>query len=166
MIPKKKRTLQQYAMVRVAKSGIRLFDKEVPTKYLTLPEDLTNVSDKELGQYLYAFTQQKGYVRTLVSIARVSMMDVQREYDEVFTRIYNKISSNVVSDKKQLALGDPKVLIYREKLDKAQSVLILAEANQEALSDLIFTLSREITRRERSQEEETREHNVSQKRRR
>ena len=46
--------------------------------YLSLPQNVTEVSARDLGEYLNAFTQQKMYMRTLVGYAELMCEDAKR----------------------------------------------------------------------------------------
>ena len=47
--------------------------------YLSLPQNITEVSARDLGEYLNAFTQQKMYMRTLVGYAESLCEEARRD---------------------------------------------------------------------------------------
>ena len=59
--------------------------------YLTLPQNITDVTAKELGEYLNAFTQQKVYLRTLLGYAELFCEEARRKYQDTSELRYREL---------------------------------------------------------------------------
>lgn len=162
----RQKSLKEYALEELVKAGVKLPDEpkaEIGRKgeesdYLTLPQDITRISDQEIGKYLNALTQQKAYVITLLSLAEVDVSDVELQRDSDYSHYYVNAPYLNVNDRKEYA--NQKTRKISETLNKAKAVLTLAERNVQALDALIFLVSREQTRRSSSLQQENRVHNL------
>lgn len=155
---KEKERLKDYALSELTTAGT-IFPNEpkAEEEYMTLPADLTSVSNRDLGKYLNAFTQQKVYVNTLLAVAEVNLIEFEEEYNKNYSEYYHLAPYDNVNDKKEYA--KKKTLEERELYAKAKSVLTLAVRNIESLNDIIFLISREQTRRTAITEQEYRNGN-------
>ena len=70
--------------------------------YLSLPQNITEVSARDLGEYLNAFTQQKMYMRTLVGYAVLFEEEARREYMAVSETRYSEM---LISKLSETAIG-------------------------------------------------------------
>lgn len=147
--------------------GVVFFDDKnvlnINTKYLELPSEITEVHSRELGEYLNAFTQQKVYLRTLLGRTELMVEKARRDYYEVSSEFYKKYSEGKMSEtaKERLINTQPQVMpVYYEYLDyrKKQSLVEYSIAN---IEDIIFMISREVSRRNGDFSEESRAYNVS-----
>lgn len=147
------------------KSGAVFFDERrlnITDGYLTLPADITEVPSKDLGEYLNAFTQQKVYLRTLLGRADLLVEEARRKYFEASDPIYRKYSLEKMSEtsKDRLINANESVKpAYHNYVDmkKKYSILEISISN---IEDIIFMLSREVTRRTGDFAEESRAYNV------
>lgn len=163
---KRKPSLKQYALEELIRAGVKLPDEpkaEIGRKgeecdYLTLPSDITKVADQEIGKYLNALTQQKAYVITLVALAEVDVLDVEQRRDNDYSHYYDNSPYTNVNDRKEHA--NKKIRDISDTLNRARSILIIAERNMQALDALIFLVSREQTRRSSTLQQEGRVHNI------
>ena len=148
------------------KDGVELFDEEylnINKEYLALPYEITEITSKELGEYLNAFTQQKMYLRTLSGRLLLYIEDSRRKYYEVSADKYRRLSNDKMSEtaKERIILSSPEVKpTYEEYIDFKNKGKIL-ENTIANIEDTIFLLSREISRRTGDFAEERREYNVS-----
>lgn len=130
--------------------------------YLSLPQNITEVSTRELGEYLNAFTQQKVYMRTLVGYAELFCEEARREYQEVSESRYKELLGSKLSEtaKEREVNSDPKVKpCYEKYLDYKNKVRLL-NFNIASIEDIIFLISREVSRRTGDFSEENRNYNV------
>ena len=147
------------------KSGVVLFDEKrlnISEGYLTLPAEITDVPSKELGEYLNAFTQQKVYLRTLLGSADLLAEEAKRKYYEASDPIYRKYSFEKMSEtaKDRLVNSNETVRpVYYEYVDLKKKCSII-EISISNIEDIIFMLSREVTRRNGDLAEESRSYNV------
>ena len=139
----------------------------IDTNYLSLPQNITEVSARELGEYLNAFTQQKMYMRTLVGYAECFMEEAKREYFAVSDPKYKELLKTKLSEtaKEREVNSDPSVLPSYEKYMDFKMKVRLLNSNIQSIEEAIFMLSREVSRRTGDYENERREDNVSKKRR-
>lgn len=147
------------------KSGAVFFDEKrlnIVEDYLTLPAEITDIPSKELGEYLNAFTQQKVYLRTLLGRADLLVEEARRKYYEVSDPIYRKYSLEKMSEtaKDRLVNANDTVRpVYYEYVDLKKKYAIV-EISISNIEDIIFMLSREVTRRNGDFAEESRSYNV------
>ena len=147
------------------KRGAVFFDEKrlnIVGDYLTLPAEITDIHSKELGEYLNAFTQQKVYLRTLLGRADLLVEEARRKYYEVSDPIYRKYSFEKMSEtaKERLVNANETVRpAYYEYVDLKKKYTII-EISISNIEDIIFMLSREVTRRNADFAEEGRSYNV------
>ena len=130
--------------------------------YLSLPQNITEVSTRELGEYLNAFTQQKVYMRTLVGYAELFCEEARREYQEVSESRYKELLGSKLSEtaKEREVNSDSNVKpCYEKYLDYKNKVRLL-NFNIASIEDIIFLISREVSRRTGDFNEESRNYNV------
>lgn len=133
--------------------------------YLTLPQNITEVSARDLGEYLNAFTQQKMYMRTLVGYAEAFAEESRRDYMTVSETRYKELLGTKLSEtaKEREVNSDPEVLPYFEKYMDYKTKIRLLNFNIQSIEEAIFMLSREVSRRTGDYENERRDYNVQRK---
>lgn len=134
----------------------------IDKNYLSLPQNITEVSARDLGEYLNAFTQQKMYMRTLVGYAELFAEEARRQYMEVSDARYKEFLGSKMSEtaKEREVNSDPKVLPYYEKYMDYRNKIKLLNFNIQSIEEAIFMLSREVSRRTGDYENERRDYNV------
>ena len=133
--------------------------------YLSLPQNITEVSARELGEYLNAFTQQKMYMRTLVGYAELYCEESRRKYMVASETRYRELLGSKLSEtaKEREVNSDPNVLpCYEEYMDFKNKIKLL-NFNIQSIEEAIFMLSREVSRRTGDYENERRDYNVQRK---
>lgn len=130
--------------------------------YLTLPQNITEVSARDLGEYLNAFTQQKMYMRTLVGYAELFAEEARREYMAVSETRYKELLGTKLSEtaKEREVNSDPNVLPCYENYMDYKNKIKLLNFNIQSIEEAIFMLSREVSRRTGDYENERRDYNV------
>lgn len=146
--------------------GVVFFDENylnVAQEYLVLPQEITEVPSRELGQYLNAFTQQKIYLRTLLGRIDLMLEQARRDYYAVSHSLYKEYSGTKMSEttKDRLINEDESVKETYFALCDLKQKHNLIELNIENIEDAVFMLSREVTRRTGDFNDENRNHNVS-----
>ena len=133
--------------------------------YLSLPQNITEVSARDLGEYLNAFTQQKMYMRTLVGYAELFCEEARREYVAVSESRYRDLLGSKLSEtaKEREVNSDPDVLPCYEKYLDFKNKIKLLNFNIQSIEEAIFMLSREVSRRTGDYENERRDYNVQRK---
>lgn len=145
--------------------GAVFFDERklnIAEDFLTLPAEITEIPSKDLGEYLNAFTQQKVYLRTLLGRADLLTEEYRRKYLEASDSIYRKYSFDKMSEtaKDRLINANETVRpVYYEYVDMKKKYTLL-EISISNIEDIIFMLSREVTRRTGDFAEENRAFNV------
>ena len=146
--------------------GVRFFEPDttlnIDGDYLVLPNDITEVPTKSLGQYLNAFTQQKMYIRTLIGWCESMIEESRREYMEVAIEHYKKANATKMSEKaKDTEVNNhPDVLPLYNSYRDLQIKKNMLDLNLSNLEDAIFLISREISRRESDFGNNNRNYNV------
>ena len=137
----------------------------IDKNYLSLPQNITEVYAKELGEYLNAFTQQKMYMRTLVGYAELFCEEARREYLEASGVRYRELLGSKLSEtaKEREVNSDPNVRPYYEKYVDYKNKIKLLNFNIQSIEEAIFMLSREVSRRTGDYENERRDYNVQRK---
>ena len=136
---------------------------DIDPESLKLPQDITEVSAKELGQYLNAFTQQKVYMRTLKGWAESNLRIVTLQYQESTRDIYRELSNKKWSEKakERELITNPDVRDSYNKMIEAQEECNLIQYSIDNIEDIIFMISREVSRRTGDFNEDKRNYNVS-----
>lgn len=136
---------------------------DIDPESLRLPQDITEVSTKELGQYLNAFTQQKVYMRTLKGWAESNLRIATLNYQESTRDIYRELSDKKWSEKakERELVTNPDVRESYNKMTEAQEECHLIQYSIDNIEDIIFMISREVSRRTGDFNEENRSYNVS-----
>lgn len=131
--------------------------------YLSLPKDITDVSARELGQYLNAFTQQKVYMRTLLGYAEMYAEEYRVEYMSASENKYRELLNTKLSEKSKdrEVNSDPEVKPSYEKYIDATNKVKLLSYNIESIEDIIFMVSREVSRRTGDFNDERRDYGVN-----
>lgn len=143
------------------KKGILFFDEsrvDIDDEYLHLPREITEISSRDLGEYLNAFTQQRVYMRTILGRVEILEEEARRAYFEVANTQYAKLSEKKLSEtaKDRIINTDIDVIpLYEAYMDAKQRVRTVQYAIQNA-DDVCFLLSREVTRRNGDLENEGR----------
>lgn len=134
----------------------------IDTNYLSLPQNITDIPAKELGEYLNAFTQQKVYMRTLVGYAEMFLEEARREYQEASESRYKELLGSKLSEtaKEREVNSDPKVKPSYEKFMDYKNKVHLLNFNISSIEDIIFLISREVSRRTGDFNNENRNYNV------
>ena len=133
--------------------------------YLSLPSDITEVSTKDLGEYLNAFTQQKAYLRTLLGWSEMYAEDARKKYFEVSSPRYRELLNSKLSEtaKEREVNSYDDVRPAFEAFNDYRNQVKLINYNIASVEDIIFMLSREMTRRVGDFKEDTRNYNVNKK---
>lgn len=166
---KEKRTYCDRIQEELEEKGVDFFKPSedggslhIDKNYLSLPQNITEVSARDLGEYLNAFTQQKMYMRTLVGYAELFAEEARRQYMEVSDARYKEFLGSKMSEtaKEREVNSDPKVLPYYEKYMDYRNKIKLLNFNIQSIEEAIFMLSREVSRRTGDYENERRDYNV------
>lgn len=155
----------------LANKGVVPFENDdMLDEYLQLPADLTEATSQDLGRYLNTFTKQKMYIRTLIGRTGAIYRELDEELNKIRDLVYSELPAKVSVKEKELKLrshpeyGDDAVqllkdvAIYSEKLNMLNLYI-------SSIEDGIFNISREVSRRESDWNSESREHNISNKKR-
>lgn len=142
--------------------GIRMFTNEnIADEYLELPMDLSDVPSQELGRYLHAFTQQKNWTRTLIARVMIMNKDSLRKVDAIRDQIYQQLPLKMSVKEKELRLvSDKTAKKLLDSYDFYTSKLNVLQLYIDSVEDGIFSISREITRRNSDFGNENRMHNI------
>ena len=137
----------------------------IDANFLSLPQNITEVSARDLGEYLNAFTQQKMYMRTLVGYAELFCEEARREYLAVSEDRYKELLNTKLSEtaKEREVNSDPDVKPSYEKYLDYRNKIKLLNFNILSIEEAIFMLSREVSRRTGDYENERRDYNVQRK---
>lgn len=130
--------------------------------YLTLPQNITEVSNRDLGELLNAFTQQKVYMRTLLGYSELYCEEYGRKYRDVSESKYKELLNTKMSEtsKEREVNSDPEIKpAFEEYMDYRNKVRLL-NLNIASIEDIIFLISREVSRRTGDFNEERRNYNV------
>ena len=134
----------------------------IDKNYLSLPQNITEVSARDLGEYLNAFTQQKMYMRTLVGYAELYCEEARRKYMSASELRYRELLGSKLSEtaKEREVNADPDVLPHYEEYVDYKNKIKLLNFNIQSIEEAIFMLSREVSRRTGDFENERRDYNV------
>lgn len=148
------------------KQGVLFFDPEtnlnIDNDFLELPREITEVSSKDLGEYLNAYTQQKVYLRTLLGRCELVVEMRRRDFYCKSESLYKKLTKEKVSEtaKDRMIMTDEEVKPYYEKYMDSIKNKTMVELSISNIEDIIFMLSREVSRRSSDFNEDRRDYNV------
>lgn len=149
------------------KEGVDFFisgeSLNIDSDYLKLPANITDVSNRELGEMLNAFTQQKVYMRTLLGHAELYCEQARREYMLASQPLYTKYSGLKMAEKSKdrEVMMDSSVYPLYEEYSNRQMRCQLLQHNIDDIVDIIFMISREVSRRNSDFDNENRNYNVN-----
>ena len=154
----------------LSRQGVVFFDNEtgldINEEYLQLPREITEVTSRDLGEYLNAFTQQKVYLRTVLGRVELLEEEARRAYYESTNGLYKKYSTQRMSEtaKDRVINADDSVKPLLEEYRDAKSRVQMVKYAIDNVEDICFMLSREVTRRNADFESESRASNVQSRR--
>lgn len=143
--------------------GVHFFDTPTANQdYLDLPAEITETPLKELGEYLNAFTQQKIYMRTLLGRAETLREEARKLYADVSASVYPRYNNSKYSEKaKEREINSlDEVKDFYDRYSEIDRRCAMIEYNIADIEDVIFLLSREISRRMGDFSNETRNYNI------
>lgn len=150
--------------------GVVFFDNntglDINEEYLQLPREITEVTSRDLGEYLNAFTQQKVYLRTVLGRVELLEEEARRAYYASTDSLYKKYSTQRMSEtaKDRVINADDSVKPLLEEYRDAKSRVQMVKYAIDNVEDICFMLSREVTRRNADFESESRASNVQSRR--
>lgn len=149
----------------MTKHGVDLIDENylnINDNYRVLPSEITEITSKELGEYLNAYTQQKVYLRTLSIRVMLYAEDARRKYYEASAEKYRRYSLEKMSEtaKERIILSSEEVKPYYEEYVDFKNKEKLLNNTIANIEDIIFLLSREVSRRTGDFNDERRDYNV------
>lgn len=130
-------------------TGVNTFDNQnVDAEYLKLPKDLTELPTNEISKYLNAITQQRMYVRTLASQARAIYREAKSAYDREKCRVFSLAPAKMsVTEKELRVYQDERASEIRATMEYSLERFDFLKDIMDSLDDGIFLVSRELTRR-------------------
>lgn len=134
----------------------------INTDYLELPKEITEVSSQDLGEYLNAFTQQKVYLRTLLGHAEMCAEEARLAYMTASEGEYRKLLNTKLSEtakEREVNTNAEVKPSYETWCDYRNKVKLLSY-NIASIEDIIFLISREVSRRVGDFNDESRSYNV------
>ena len=154
----------------LTKQGVVFFDTDtglnIDNEYLELPREITEVSSRDLGEYLNAFTQQKVYLRTILGRAELLEEQARRNYFSSTEDLYRKYSAQKMSEtaKDRVINANEDVKPLLEEYKDAKARVQMVKYAIENVEDICFLISREVTRRNADFDSENRAINVQNRR--
>lgn len=149
------------------KKGVVFFDADtnlnINPEYLELPSEITDIPSRDLGEYLNAFTQQKVYLRTLLGRVILEEEDAKRRYYDASAELYRKYSLEKMSEtaKERIINNNPSVQPSFYEYSDFRKHREIIEYSISNIEDIIFMISREVSRRTGDWNEENRNYNVN-----
>lgn len=137
----------------------------INTSYLELPMEITEISSQDLGEYLNAFTQQKVYLRTLLGHAEMCAEEARLDYMSASEDKYRELLNSKLSEtaKEREVNTNAEVKPSYETWCDYRNKVKLLNYNIASIEDIIFMISREVSRRVGDFNDENRSYNVGRK---
>lgn len=164
------RELQKSYMQRIEEDvkerGVTLISPDnylnIEDEYLVLPREVTEVPSKELGELLNAYTQQKVYMRTILGQLELVVEETKRAYFTATEPHYKRYSGERLSEtaKDRIINSIEGVKPLYEEYNDAVRKKSLVEITIANIEDIIFMLSREVTRRNADFDTDSRNYSV------
>lgn len=154
----------------LANQGVVFFDQDtgldINDEFLQLPREITEITSRDLGEYLNAFTQQKVYLRTVLGRTEIMEEETRRAYFDVANEVYRDLSAQKLSEtaKDRIINSDEEVQPLYEAYQNARKRVQLVKYAIDNVEDICFLISREVTRRNGDFEGEMRASNIKNRR--
>lgn len=134
----------------------------IDSDYLELPENITDITAKELGEHLNAFTQKKMYIRTLIGWSECMEEEAKQKYQIASNEKYKLLSKTKLSEtakEREINMEEDIIPFHNEYVEFKRKTKLL-KLNIESIEDAIFLISREIARRSGDFKDDNRNHNI------
>ena len=147
---------------------LKFTNEQTDTDYLTLPRHLDEVAPKEITRYLHAYTQQRVYIRGWLSRVSILVYESEFDLDREKIRVYANIPASIksVSEKELQLYNDEVCLGILNNLKVLRSKQLMLADQIKNIEEIIFDISRELSRRGIDMSSHNREENVDNIRRR
>ena len=134
----------------------------IDNDYLSLPKDITSVPSRDLGRYMNAFTQQKVYMRTMENYAELVAEEARRNYVDVSAPYFSDMFGSKVSEtaKEREVNSTAEVREAFENWVDCQKKVKMLQSHILSIEEILFMLSREVSRRTGDFNNESRNDNV------
>lgn len=144
----------------LVRDGIIPFDNaNVLSDYLKLPSDITEVHSRDLGRFFNTFTQQKVWVRTNLSRVVILSKELESDLDDIRHNVYAELPVKMSVKEKELQLRDKaEDLIHQINIINSKKIML--SDYLDSLIDILFVISREVTRRSDDFKDGSRENNL------
>lgn len=170
-VVERRKTLAEKLTEDLEEQGVVVFapsehggNLNIDNDFLSLPSDLTEIPSRDLGNYLNAFTQQKAYMRTVYSWQQANLEEAKRVYYDKYIEVYKELTREnpKMSEKAKELFCNNHSEVYDDfiKYRDCESRLSMVDMTIESLTEFIFLVSREISRRGADWNEEQRISNV------
>jgi hypothetical protein len=146
---------------------LKFSNDSTDSEYLTLPFHLDEVAPREITRYLHAYTQQRVYIRSWLSRVNILLLEAESDLDREKIRVYASVPSAVksVSEKELYLYDDEKCSLILDILKELRSKQIMLADQIKNIEEIIFDISRELSRRGIDLGAHNREENVNSQRR-
>jgi hypothetical protein len=146
------------------KDGFLTFTNDTTDKeYLSLPLHLDEVAPKEITRYLHAYTQQRVYIRSWLSRVNVLLLEAEFDLDKQKVRVYSGLPSSIksVSEKEIQLFNDEATLVILNNLKELKAKQVMLSDQIKNIEEIIFDVSRELSRRGIDVSTSNREENIN-----
>lgn len=127
---------------------VQFSNKTVDRDFLSLPAYLDEESAQNIGRYLHTFTQQRVWTRTLLARVWVMLIEAKEELDKQKALVYAPLPVKMSVTEKELSLyTNSDACKAMEKVKEISAKYSMLDSYMKNLEDIIFDVSREISRR-------------------
>ena len=138
--------LEKEGMVSIAVDPETLGEED--QKYLSLPSNLSDLTQRDVGKHLNAVTMQMIWVRTMITRIDVLVSELDFELDACRARLFATLDKKMSMAEKELnLLNDEKAFPYVKNIRFLQQKRAILDTNYDTLNDAKFNISREISLR-------------------
>lgn len=127
---------------------VQFSNSTVDRDYLVLPPHLDEQDARDIGRYLHTFTQQRVWTRTLLAKVGVLLKEAREHLDKQRALIYITLPVKMSVTEKELSLySNADACKALENVKAVSAKYDMLDSYMKNLEDIIFDVSREISRR-------------------
>lgn len=122
-------------------------ERDIPGTEPVLPEKISRTSNKDLGDIMTKYGAWREYTEQLLTQASTKAAVLREEWQYEFDKKYNGSSLGTATERKKEVGADQELFVRKREVLSAELYRDMLSSRAETYTECIAVLSREITRR-------------------